>query len=548
MKKQFLLLGIFLCSFITSSQNIFGRDDRFGLNEASISKQKMQEATRLTDNAIKHIKNVPIADACYDFIYNPVWRKGGDLFVSVYDEDGICLAHGDDMDLIWKNINNASAFGSTPILAQMLNAGPEGKKLSYISENAYRSSYIRTVTTNGVTYIVEVGFFPKDNQYITKEIVDSVKTFLNEYDQDVVFSLVNDPQGQFAKNDITTMILDMKGNCLANNQNSGLINQNLLDLTDSNGEPIVRLFLKIANEKGFGWTSYIWQNAPTRAYVEKVENPHYEPNNPESKRHYVIVSNYYPNQGLDTVQDFVTSAISFLKNNGPEVAFKEFSDKVGRFVKGGLSIFVYNLKGVCLANWDDPRLVGQNLIRRTDDEGKFITQHIIRVAKRHGRGIVTYYIRHSTAMSYIELVHTPNGAFIVGCEFFPTSKADYIKTLVDKATDYLREHDMAATFDLFSLRSSEFRKGDTFVFVYTQNGRRLVNGSHRDGIWKNFTKATDQEGLPVIQDIITTALNGGGWVKYRIRNGTRRVFASAITKPDKSGTPQTFIVGSGYFI
>jgi len=515
--------------------------------EAALSNKKMKDAKTLTDNAIKHILNVSIEDACYDFTYNPVWRKGGDLFVAVYDKDGICLAHGDDLYLIWKNIKSTRTFGSTPILPQMLMAGPKGKKLSYIWDNAYRSAYVRAVEKDGVPYIVEVGFYPKDNRYLTKETVNSVKTYLNEYTKSITFSLVNDPAGPFAKNDISTMILDMDGNCLATNQNSGLINQNILDLTDANGVPIVKEFLKIADGKGYGWFSYIWQNAPTEAYVEKVLDPK-SARKQTDERYLVIVSNYYPNQGIDVVQNFVTRAASFLKSNGPDVAFKAFTDKVGDFVKGGLSIYAYDLHGNCLANWDDPGLVGQNLINRTDQQGKPIIREIIRLAKRQGRGIISYYMRNSTTMDYIQLVHTPNGPFILGCTFYPQSKAEYIKTLVEHASRFLAENEMTTAFNAFSSRKSQFHLGDAHIFVYSPNGRRLVNGPIKDGIWRNFEKTTDQQGIPVVQEIITTALNGGGWVTYKIRNGTRRVFTKAVVKQDEAGNPQTFIIGSGYFV
>jgi len=549
MNKKFLLLSLILYTFVIGQpENVAEEVTQSELNENSIAKRKMTEAITLTDNAVKHIQSVSIGDACYDFIYNPIWRKSGDLYVTLYDEDGMCLAHGDEMFLIWKNISATRTFGSTPILEQMLNAGPEGKELSYIWNNAYKSAYVRIVEKDGVKYIVEVAFYPKDNEYITKEIANSVQTYLNTYDRSITFSLLNDPQGPFAKNDITTMVLDLKGTCIANNQNPGLINQNLLDLTDSKGVKIVRLILKLADQKGSGWINYFWLNAPTRAYVEKIKNPASakDPNDPN--KYYVVVSNYYPNQGLDVTQNFVNSARSYLRNNGPEAAFREFSNKVGRFVKGGLAMFAYDLKGTCLANWDDPSLVGQNLINRTDDEGKFITKEMIQLAKKQGHGVINYYIRNSTAMSYIQLVHTPNGPFIIGCEFFPESKAEYIKTLVEKASNYLIDNSMEHAFDQFTIKGSQFQKGDTFIFVYSTDGRRLVNGSKHEGIWRNFTKSTDQEGLPIVEDIISTALNGGGWIKYKIRNGTRRVYAKAATKPDKAGNPQTFIVGSGYFI
>jgi len=548
MNKKILLLSLILYTFVIGQpENIAEGVNQSELNESVIAKRKMAEAIRLTDNAVKHIQSVSIEDACYDFIYNPLWRKSGDLYVTVYDEDGMCLAHGDEMFLIWKNIKSTRTFGSTPILEQMLRAGPKGKKLSYIWNNAYKFAYVRIADKDAVKYIVEVAFYPQDNQYITKEIVNSVKTYLNEYTKSITFSLINDPQGPFAKNDVTTMVYDFNGMCLANNQNPGLVNQNLLDQTDSNGVKIVREFLKIAQEKGHGWLNYSWQNAPTKAYVEKIRDPK-TTNDPTGDQYYVVVSNYYPNQGLETAQNLVNRARSYLKNNGPEVAFRDFSNRIGKFVKGGLSIFAYDLKGTCLANWDDPSLVGQNLINRTDDEGKFITKEIINVAKTRGHGVVSYYINNSNSMSYIQLVHTPNGPFIIGCEFFPESKAAYIKTLVNKASDYLIENSIEEAFDKFTIKGSQFQKGDTAIFVYSTDGRRLVNGSMHEGIWRNFSKSTDQEGLPIIEDIISTALNGGGWIKYKIRNGTRRVYAKSATKPDKGGNPQTYIVGSAYFI
>lgn len=515
--------------------------------EAAISRKKMKQAKILSENAVKHILSVSIEDACYDFIYNPVWRKDGDLFVSVYDQDGICLTHGDDLYLIWKNIKSAGSFGSESILPQMLSAQNKGKKISYIWDNTFRSAYVRVVNKEGVRYIVEVGFYPKDNRYITKETVHSVKNYLNEYNKNITFSLVNDPQGPFAKNDITTMVLDLSGRCLANNQNSGLINQNILDLKDSEGVPIIREFLKIAKEKGTGWFTYTWLNAPTEAYIEKVLDPK-SSHKEESERYLVIVSNYYPNQGIEVVRDFVTRAASYLKSNGPDIAFKAFTDKVGDFVKGGLAMFAFDLKGNCMANWDDPSLVGQNLIHRTDQQGKYIVKEMIKMAKRRGFGILSYYMKNSTTLAYIQLVNTPNDRFILGCEFYPKTKEEYTRTLVEKASNFLVENEMTKAFKEFSTRTSEFHKGDAHIFVYSPNGRRLVNGPIKDGIWRNFSKTTDQQGVPIIDQIISTALNGGGWVTYKVRNGTRKVFAKAVIKQDKAGNPQTFILGSGYFI
>ena len=50
----------------------------------------------------------------------------------------------------------------------------------------------------------------------------------------------------------------------------------------------------------------------------------------------------------------------------------------------------------------------------------------------------------------------------------------------------------------------------------TAEGTRLANGIYKSQLWKNFIKATDQDGKAIVSDAITVALNGGGWTTYKI--------------------------------
>ena len=71
-------------------------------NDGNIERKAL-ECKRLTNNGIKHFMKKSVENACNDFIHDTIWRKG-ELFVFVFDAQGVVLAHGDDTDLIWKNI------------------------------------------------------------------------------------------------------------------------------------------------------------------------------------------------------------------------------------------------------------------------------------------------------------------------------------------------------------------------------------------------------------------------------------------------------------
>ena len=63
-----------------------------------------------------------LENACNDFIHNSVWRKG-ELFIFVFDAEGVVLAHGDDYDLIWTNIKDMKGIGGMPLIKDMLQLG-----------------------------------------------------------------------------------------------------------------------------------------------------------------------------------------------------------------------------------------------------------------------------------------------------------------------------------------------------------------------------------------------------------------------------------------
>ena len=504
--------------------------------------RKSKEIKTLTRNAVRHFTANSLETACRDFVHNPVWRKG-ELFIFVFDERGVCLAYGDDTELIWKNISTVKGIGGRPLITDMLAIGPKGGRLTYLWDNGFKSSYVQEVTKNGIRYIVGSGFFPESDEYATQQLVKTAATYFYNQGREAAFALISNPKGPFVRGDIYMFVYDFKGVCVAHGENAALIGQDLIDLIDSRGKPVVRGLIDVARRgKGRGWFEYTWKNEFKRTFVERVVDP-------KTKKPYVIAAGYYPHTNLQTVRAFVNRAIRHVKSAGSKAAFADFSNQTGEFAQGGLTVFVYDFEGKCRANGDNPAFVGQNLLKQTDQEGRLIVREFIERMRRDDRALISYVTKNAYTVAYIERIDVPDGKFIVGSEFHPDSKAQSTQAIVTRASDYFAERDITKeqAFRAFSTKEGGFYRGDLRIFVYDTKGTRLVNGAQTEQIWRNFLKTPDEAGRLVVGDIIATAVQGGGWVEYTIRNTRRRVYARAVEKQDLNGQAQTFVIGSGYY-
>ncbi len=92
----------------------------------------------------------------------------------------------------------------------------------------------------------------------------------------------------------------------------------------------------------------------------------------------------------DQAKTMVDEAASFFNANGKEKALQEISNPKGKWVKGELYVFAYDLSGVVIAHPINPKLIGKNLIDGPDAAGKTFRKDIAEVAKTKGTGWVDY--------------------------------------------------------------------------------------------------------------------------------------------------------------
>lgn len=86
----------------------------------------------------------------------------------------------------------------------------------------------------------------------------------------------------------------------------------------------------------------------------------------------------------------VKKAVAFIKANGPDKAYEEFTHGKG-FKDRDLYVIVYDLNGKNLAQGANPKLVGKDLIGLKDPNGRLIIKEFVDLAKSKGKGWVEGY-------------------------------------------------------------------------------------------------------------------------------------------------------------
>jgi cytochrome c len=113
----------------------------------------------------------------------------------------------------------------------------------------------------------------------------------------------------------------------------------------------------------------------------------------------------------------VEMAAAYITANGEEAAIKEINKSDGKFVKGDLYVFAYDMNAVMKAHPIDPKLIGQKLYDKADSKGKLFRKEIVELAKSKGSGFVDYTYRNPVSKAeepkttYIQKV----GNLIVCC-------------------------------------------------------------------------------------------------------------------------------------
>jgi signal transduction histidine kinase len=375
------------------------------------------------------------------------------------------------------------------------------------------------------------------------------------------------PGSRWRRGESYIFVLDPEGNMLVH-PDAVLEGTNQLALKDIEGRPIIRGLLDAVTSlpgKTEGWYHYQWpvpgELLPRwkSSFVRLVQAP--------SGRRCVVGSGVY-NDRMERafVVDAVRDAVGLIEARGTG-AFPMFHDPKGPFLAKDGYVFVLDMTGVELVNPAFPSLEGRNLLGVKDPRGKFLIGEMIEVARDAGSGWVDYMWPKpgesvSTQKSaYVSAAALEGEPVVVGCGVYladapqearpvPTLTAPELMTLVREAAALLEEEGERA-FAEFRRKGTRWFRDDTYFFVWTMEGTRVLHAAEPDTEGLDTSGMKDARGRPVGRMILEagTAPSGEGWVHYMHPEpgGIFPVWKSAFVKRVTFPSGQEHIVGSGVY-
>lgn len=248
------------------------------------------------------------------------------------------------------------------------------------------------------------------------------------------------------------------------------------------------------------------------------------------------------------VIDLVEAGIAYFKEHELENVLNTFTHEKD-FVKGELYLFLYDIKGNCLAHGQQAELLWQDLFNLQDNYGAYVIQEIINKAKAGG-GWITYKWRGATKVSYVKEVSKLGKQYVIGSGYYPHSKEDAVVNLVKGAValfnNTIKEgRSKEDAFSTFSYPGGRFVLGDLYLYAISFDGVHVAHGDRSGLIGISGWNYRDATGKYVNQEIINKLkeTSHGIWVEYISRRASKRTYAEKIT--DAKGNH--YFIACGYY-
>ncbi len=502
---------------------------------------KEKSVKELLERGIDFLKHNKPSQAFNEFTHTQNFVKG-ELYLFVFTDKGVCLAHGDQPDLLWQNLFEARDPFGTPVVQSMIAKAKQGGGwITYQWRNSTHKSFVQEVKKDDVKYIIGCGYYPDSKRDAVISLVKGAVAFFNDIKKegrsvDEAFSTFNYPKGRFVSGDLYLYALDFKGNIMTQGDRPGLVGTNALNFQADGKYANQEIIEKLKKNPDEGvWVTYVSKRATKQTYAERVVDA--------KGTNYFIACGYYPDADRSEVVDLVKKGYVYMKQQGKTLAAQDFTSKSNmEFRFGDLNLTVYDMKGRCIASGENEELVGQNLWNSQDEDGRYYVQEIIRKAKKDRYGWVDFKAKNSFESMYVELIDLGIDRYVIGCGTFPISKSETMSLLVKSGASYLRLNTDEKAFEDFTKNNGKFIRGDLVLFVLDEAGLCYAYGDDHEYIWKNLMEEKDDNGKQYFKIMIDTVKQGAGKVTYKLKGNPAVAYVQQVKKADK-----TYIIGSSFY-
>lgn len=215
----------------------------------------------------------------------------------------------------------------------------------------------------------------------------------------------------------------MDGTLVCNPAYPELVGKNMLAFRDVAGKPMAKFALDEAAEPGDGgWIHYLWPRPGTdepgwkSAFIRQVRGA--------DGKVYAVGCGYYnlPMQDCFAVHH-VDEAVALIEKEGEKV-FPYLGSRIGPFVWGTSYVFVTEVNGIARVHPGQPQMIGTNIGKAKDVNGKAFAQEIASVPYGNpGRWIEYLWpkpgeLRPSTKRTYARKARFNGKEYVVGCGLY----------------------------------------------------------------------------------------------------------------------------------
>jgi signal transduction histidine kinase len=225
----------------------------------------------------------------------------GDKYLFVWDLNGTRVFHAADPSIEGQIVNGTMDALGRPygkmFLETASSAAGEGWVHYMFPEPgdifpAWKSSYIKKITfPSGKDHLVGSGIYNmKMDEFFIEDMVEQAAALIEDRGKEA-FDILRDKKGPFYFMDTYIFVTSPDGTELVNPAQPSFEGQNLLEMKDLDGNPVVKNEIDLAMEEGSGWIQMSWFKpgtntpAPKMTFVKKAEA------NGET---YIVGSGYYP--------------------------------------------------------------------------------------------------------------------------------------------------------------------------------------------------------------------------------------------------------------
>jgi signal transduction histidine kinase len=228
----------------------------------------------LVDKGYKFLKSNGISAAAEQFndIDNPEFRYG-DLYLSVYDMKGKCLADGANIAMVGTNMFDAQDEAGRYYVREIIEKAKKGSGwLDFKFKNSFKSVYVDIVDMGTEKLAICSGLYPSSKMETMILLAKSGASYLRTAPKtkEAFAAFVKPIGNKFRRGDLSVFAFAKDGICFAYGDNHDLIWQNLTSMKDSSGTSIVDLFNETV-EHGSGKVMYTTKEGTQIAYLETVE-------------------------------------------------------------------------------------------------------------------------------------------------------------------------------------------------------------------------------------------------------------------------------------